>query len=283
MIGQRFRMGIANNSISLKLQAASSAAVVPSKGNIMKIFDDCAMSHHTHTLSSVTEDGTKRVVCKTGSRWHTVVMTRQTRSLHTVVMIRHGESLWNVEKRFTGWCDVPLTHPGEEDAKDAGQLMKLRGLEFDVAFSSTLERAWRTLAIALSESGQSSVPTVRNWRLNERHYGALQGHLKNCDTLNQNFGKSEIIKYRRSWTVPPPPMGDAGVEEMLDAKSVARANEFLDQRYFKHETASGSWLSPEHKRTIHDMYVLCSTFFTLFLFDSLCLSLIDLLLLACII
>jgi broad specificity phosphatase PhoE len=210
MIGQRFRMGVFNNFLALK-QVASSAAVIPSKGNIMKFFDE-------------------PMVCKNGS-WHTDVTIRQTRSLHTVVMIRHGESLWNVEKRFTGWCDVPLTQLGEEDARDAGQLMKLRGLEFDVAFTSTLERAWRTLAIALSESGQSSVPTVRNWRLNERHYGALQGHLKNCDTLNQNFGKSEIIKYRRSWTVPPPPMGDASVEEKLDPKSVARANEFLDHRY----------------------------------------------------
>ena len=69
------------------------------------------------------------------------------RSLHTVVMIRHGESTWNVEKRFTGWCDVPLTDHGEADAVDAGSLMKLRGLKFDVAFTSTLERAWRTLAI----------------------------------------------------------------------------------------------------------------------------------------
>ena len=97
------------------------------------------------------------------------------RKLHTVVMIRHGESTWNVEKRFTGWCDVPLTDHGEADAVDAGSLMKLRGLKFDVAFTSTLERAWRTLAIALSESDQSGIETIRNWRLNERHYGSLQG------------------------------------------------------------------------------------------------------------
>ena len=93
------------------------------------------------------------------------------RFVHTVVFIRHGESSWNSEKRFTGWCDVPLTKQGEADANDAGILMGQRGMKIDVAFTSTLERAWRTCAIALSASGQSGVPSIRHWMLNERHYG----------------------------------------------------------------------------------------------------------------
>jgi 2,3-bisphosphoglycerate-dependent phosphoglycerate mutase len=86
-------------------------------------------------------------------------------------MIRHGESVWNLEKKFTGWCDVPLTKHGELDAKDAGVLLGERGLKFDVAFTSDLERAWRTCAIALSAADLSSVEVVRSWKLNERHYG----------------------------------------------------------------------------------------------------------------
>lgn len=93
------------------------------------------------------------------------------RNPHTVVMIRHGESLWNLENRFTGWCDVPLTQNGELDAYDAGTLMGKRGLKFDIAFTSKLERAWRTCAIALAASGQSHVETIRSSFLNERHYG----------------------------------------------------------------------------------------------------------------
>lgn len=94
-----------------------------------------------------------------------------TREVHTVVMLRHGESLWNQQKRFTGWSDVPLTEAGEGDARDAGLLMGERKIKFDVAFTSNLERAWRTCAIALAASNQSSVEVVRSWRLNERHYG----------------------------------------------------------------------------------------------------------------
>ena len=86
-------------------------------------------------------------------------------------MIRHGESTWNLENKFAGWQDVPLTKNGEADAFDAGRLIGQRKLKFDVAFTSKLERAWRTCAIALSASGQSGVKTIRSKRLNERHYG----------------------------------------------------------------------------------------------------------------
>lgn len=108
------------------------------------------------------------------------------RSLHTVVLIRHGESIWNSENRFTGWSDVPLTASGEADAKDAGALIGERGLSFDVAFTSNLERAWRTCALVLATSCQSSVQTHRSWLLNERHYGGkpyVQISVVNADKL----------------------------------------------------------------------------------------------------
>lgn len=101
----------------------------------------------------------------------TMIANIPNRSIHTVVMLRHGESLWNVENRFTGWCDVPLTANGEADAVDAGLLMGERGLQFDVAFTSNLERAWRTCALTLAAAGQSGVETIRSSLLNERHYG----------------------------------------------------------------------------------------------------------------
>jgi 2,3-bisphosphoglycerate-dependent phosphoglycerate mutase len=88
-------------------------------------------------------------------------------------MIRHGESIWNKENRFTGWCDVPLTENGEMDARDAGSLLHEREMKFDVAFTSDLERAWRTCAIVLSAANQSGAEVIRSWRLNERHYGGM--------------------------------------------------------------------------------------------------------------
>lgn len=104
--------------------------------------------------------------------------------IHTVVMLRHGESLWNVENRFTGWCDVPLTPHGEAEAIDAGHLMGERGVKFDVAFTSNLERAWRTCALALAASGQSSVETIRSSSLNERHYGGKREVMLSCAVLS---------------------------------------------------------------------------------------------------
>ena len=153
-------------------------------------------------------------------------------NLHTLVMIRHGESTWNVEKRFTGWCNVPLTSHGEADARDAGELMKLRGLHFDVAYTSGLERAWRTLAIALSASGESTTEVIKSWRLNERHYGALQGHLKDCPILSKNFGNNKVLSYRRSWHSPPPKMDDPVTMEKLDPDSVKLARMHMDERCF---------------------------------------------------
>ena len=161
------------------------------------------------------------------------------RAVHTVVMIRHGESSWNVEKRFTGWCDIPLTDHGEVDAHDAGVLMGERGMKFDVAFTSTLERAWRTCAIALSAAGQSgSVETLRSWKLNERHYGALQGHLKDSPNLTKLFGEEKILEWRRSYHTAPPSLYDPDFAAAMGPESFKRATEmmnptFLDPRYIK--------------------------------------------------
>lgn len=89
-------------------------------------------------------------------------------SHHTVVFLRHGESIWNLENRYTGWCDVPLTRNGELEAEDTGELMRERGLNFDVAFTSNLQRAWKTCEIALHKAGMADIPQVRSWKLNER-------------------------------------------------------------------------------------------------------------------
>lgn len=116
-----------------------------------------------------------------------VTRSTQSASIHTVVMLRHGESLWNVENRFTGWCDVPLTEHGEADAIDAGHLMGDRGLKFDVAFTSNLERAWRTCALTLAAAGQSGVETIRSSMLNERHYGGK------LHALSSVFGTLKLL------------------------------------------------------------------------------------------
>lgn len=151
--------------------------------------------------------------------------------IHTVVMIRHGESTWNVEKRFTGWCDVPLTKHGEADARDAGNLMGERGLKFDVSFTSNLERAWRTCAMALSASGQSSVETIRSWKLNERHYGALQGHVKNCPKLIESFGEERLIEWRRSYLNAPPSLFDPEIFRKIDPNGFSFNMDFMNSKY----------------------------------------------------
>jgi len=119
-------------------------------------------------------------------------------------MLRHGESLWNVENRFTGWYDVPLTEAGIREAVDAGALIGERGLKFDVAFTSNLERAWKTCALTLNASGQSNVETIRSSKLNERHYGALQGHLKSSQVIIDAYGKDTVVEWRRSYSSSPP-------------------------------------------------------------------------------
>ncbi|MCG3133920.1 MAG: 2,3-bisphosphoglycerate-dependent phosphoglycerate mutase [Planctomycetes bacterium] len=122
----------------------------------------------------------------------------------TLVLLRHGESAWNLENRFTGWTDVNLTEFGVAEARAAGRLMKKRGLAFDVAFTSVLTRAVKTLNTALDEMGLLWIPVRKSWRLNERHYGALQG-LNKAET-EAAHGAAQTKVWRRSYDVPPPPL-----------------------------------------------------------------------------
>ncbi len=124
--------------------------------------------------------------------------------MHKLVLIRHGESVWNKENRFTGWKDVDLSEKGLEEAKAAGNLLKGEGFEFDVAYTSVLKRAIRTLNIALDEMDCLWLPVIKNWRLNERHYGNLQG--LNKAEMAEQFGDEQVLIWRRSYDVPPPPM-----------------------------------------------------------------------------
>ncbi len=129
--------------------------------------------------------------------------------MHTLVLLRHGESTWNQENRFTGWTDVDLTEKGREEAREAGRLMKAEGFRFDIAHTSVLKRAIRTQWIAMDEMDLLWVPVQRSWRLNERHYGDLQG-LNKAETAARH-GDAQVKIWRRSYDIPPPALtaGDA--------------------------------------------------------------------------
>jgi 2,3-bisphosphoglycerate-dependent phosphoglycerate mutase len=122
--------------------------------------------------------------------------------MHKLVLIRHGESTWNLENRFTGWTDVPLTDTGVAQAQAAGRLLKAEGYEFDVAYTSVLKRAIWTLWHCLDQMDRTWLPVVNDWRLNERHYGALQG-LNKADMAKQ-YGDQQVLVWRRSYDTPPP-------------------------------------------------------------------------------
>lgn len=129
--------------------------------------------------------------------------------MQQLVMLRHGESVWNKENRFTGWTDVPLSDQGRAEAADAGRRLKEAGFTFDVAYTSVLKRAIHTLWLVLDQMEQPWIPVHPNWRLNERHYGALQG-LNKAETA-QEFGDEQVHLWRRSYDVPPPAL-NAGDE-----------------------------------------------------------------------
>jgi 2,3-bisphosphoglycerate-dependent phosphoglycerate mutase len=127
---------------------------------------------------------------------------RRATALHKVVFIRHGQSTWNLENRFTGWHDVDLTAQGHEEAKQAGQLLAEKGFEFDQAHTSVLTRAIKTWNNISGEMKTPWLPTQRTWRLNERHYGALQG-LNKAETAEKH-GEEQVTQWRRSYDIPPP-------------------------------------------------------------------------------
>jgi 2,3-bisphosphoglycerate-dependent phosphoglycerate mutase len=126
-----------------------------------------------------------------------------------LVLLRHGESTWNLENRFTGWTDVDLTPKGIEEAQEGGRLLREGGYTFDVAYTSLLKRAIRTLWITQDEMDLMWIPVHRSWRLNERHYGALQG-LNKAETAAK-YGDAQVLVWRRSYSIPPPPL-DPGDE-----------------------------------------------------------------------
>ncbi len=132
--------------------------------------------------------------------------------MHELVLLRHGESVWNQENRFTGWTDVGLTAKGVEEARAAGRLLREEGYAFDVAFTSVLKRAIKTLWLALEELDRMWLPVEHSWRLNERHYGALQG-LNKAETAAK-FGDDQVKIWRRSYDTPPPALeeGDPRLE-----------------------------------------------------------------------
>jgi 2,3-bisphosphoglycerate-dependent phosphoglycerate mutase len=145
--------------------------------------------------------------------------------MYKIVLLRHGESSWNLENRFTGWTDVDLTDTGRNQARRAGQLLRDEGFSFDVAYTSMLKRANRTLWIALDEMDLLWIPVHHSWRLNERHYGALQG-LNKAETAAK-FGDDQVLLWRRSYDVPPPPLtpddprhsrGDPRYADLSDAE-----------------------------------------------------------------
>jgi len=148
-----------------------------------------------------------------------------------LVLCRHGQSDWNLKNLFTGWTDVELTEKGIAEAIDAGQLLKSLGYEFDIAFTSVLKRAIRTLWIMLDEMDRMWIPVVRDWRLNERHYGALQG--LNKGETSAKYGDDQVHIWRRSYATPPPALDDdderhpshdkryAGIENLPGTESLA--------------------------------------------------------------
>src|ERR1700739_343550 len=120
----------------------------------------------------------------------------------TLVLLRHGESVWNKENRFTGWTDVDLSEKGRKEAKDAGEALRAAGYTFDEAYTSVLKRAIRTLWITLDEMDLMWIPVCHSWRLNERHYGALQG-LNKAETASK-YGDAQVKLWRRSYDIQPP-------------------------------------------------------------------------------
>ena len=133
--------------------------------------------------------------------------------MYKIVLLRHGESTWNKENRFTGWTDVDLTETGVTEARAAGQLLRKEGFAFDLAFTSVLKRANKTLNIVLEELDALWMPVEHSWRLNERHYGALQG-LNKAETAAK-FGYVQVLVWRRSYDTPPPAL-DAGDPRITD-------------------------------------------------------------------
>lgn len=156
-----------------------------------------------------------------------------------LVLLRHGESTWNKENRFTGWTDVDLSERGLQEAKEAGKVLKENEFHFDIAYTSFLKRAIKTLNIALEEMDQMWIPVKKSWRLNEKHYGNLQG--LNKVEMAQKYGDEQVLVWRRSYDVPPTPLPEND-----------ERNPRLDPRY-KNEDPSLIPLTESLKETVERM------------------------------
>jgi 2,3-bisphosphoglycerate-dependent phosphoglycerate mutase len=141
--------------------------------------------------------------------------------MSTLVLVRHGQSAWNLEKRFTGWVDVDLTAQGEAEAKRSGELLKAAGVAFDRGYTSVLTRAIRTADLALAAADQLWIPLVKDWRLNERHYGGLTG-LGHAEMIARH-GEAQVQVWRRSYDVPPPPLEPGGTYDFAQDRRYAGA------------------------------------------------------------
>ena len=138
-----------------------------------------------------------------------------------LILLRHGQSQWNLENRFTGWVDVDLTAEGEAQARQGGELIKAAGVDLTRAYTSVLTRAIRTASIALSKAGQSFVPLIKDWRLNERHYGGLTG-LDKAETAAK-YGDDQVLVWRRSYDIPPPDLEPGGEYDFAKDRRYAGA------------------------------------------------------------
>lgn len=161
-----------------------------------------------------------------------------------LVLLRHGESQWNLENRFTGWVDVPLSPKGEEEARQAGEKLKAVGVRFDMAFTSVLQRAIRTMEIALEVLGQSGVPVTKDQALNERHYGDLQG-LDKAETAKK-FGDEQVHIWRRSYDIAPP-----GGESLKD--TAARTLPYFEANILPAVKAGKSILIAAHGNSLRSL------------------------------
>lgn len=141
--------------------------------------------------------------------------------MSTLVLIRHGQSAWNLQKRFTGWVDVDLTAQGEAEAKRSGELIRAEGIEFDLGYTSVLTRAIRTAELALAAADQLWIPLTKDWRLNERHYGGLTG-LEHAEMIAKH-GEEQVKLWRRSFDVPPPPLEPGGIYDFTKDRRYAGA------------------------------------------------------------
>jgi 2,3-bisphosphoglycerate-dependent phosphoglycerate mutase len=162
----------------------------------------------------------------------------------TLVLLRHGESQWNLENRFTGWVDVPLSPKGEEEARQAGEKLKAAGIHFDLAFTSVLQRAIRTMEIALEILGQNNIPVEKDQALNERHYGDLQG-LNKAETAKK-FGDEQVHIWRRSYDIAPP-----GGESLKD--TAARTLPYYEAKIFPLVKAGKTVLVAAHGNSLRSL------------------------------